>query len=213
MTQWQILVLGVLRLGLNADYDRIQELANQHKTLRQMLGHSDWAAETYYELQTLKDNLRLFTPQILDRINQEVVRAGHQALKKSPEEGIVARADSFVVKTDVHFPTDINLLLDAVRKTIDTCVKLCDHNELGGWRQHAYHQRQFKKQYRQVQRLKHSPPRTRQSANKSTNRYSTPIETIWHWRPVTWHGPSRPASNRRPTVRSLFPCYESWTTT
>ena len=27
MSQWQILVLGVLRLGLNADYDRIQELA------------------------------------------------------------------------------------------------------------------------------------------------------------------------------------------
>lgn len=57
------------------------------------------------------------------------------------------------------FPTDINLLLDAVRKTIDTCVKLCDHNELGGWRQHAYHQRQFKKQYRKVQRLKHSTSR------------------------------------------------------
>ena len=28
MAQWTILVLGVLRLGLNADYDRIQELAN-----------------------------------------------------------------------------------------------------------------------------------------------------------------------------------------
>ncbi|MCU7899785.1 MAG: ISNCY family transposase, partial [Candidatus Thiodiazotropha sp. (ex Lucinoma aequizonata)] len=39
MSQWQILVLGILRLGLNADYDRIQELANQHNTLRKMLGH------------------------------------------------------------------------------------------------------------------------------------------------------------------------------
>ena len=83
MSQWQILVLGVLRLGLNADYDRIQELANEHKTLRQMLGHSDWTDVKYYNLQTLKDNLRLFTPEILDRINQEVVRAGHQALKKN----------------------------------------------------------------------------------------------------------------------------------
>jgi hypothetical protein len=156
MSQWQILVLGVLRLGLNADYDRIQELANQHKTLRQMLGHSDWADEKYYELQTLKDNLRLFTPEVLDRINQEVVHAGHKALKKSPEEGIVARADSFVVETDVHFPTDINLLLDAIRKTIDTCVKLCEQKDLDGWRQHAYHQGQFKKQYRKVQGLKHS---------------------------------------------------------
>ena len=84
MTQWAILVLGVLRLGLNADYDRIQELANHHNTVRQMLGHSDWADETRYELQTLKENLQLFTPQILDRINQEVVRAGHQALKTKP---------------------------------------------------------------------------------------------------------------------------------
>jgi len=83
MTQWQILVLGVLRLGLNADYDRIQELANEHKTLRQMLGHSDWADEKYYNLQTLKDNLRLFTPEILDRLNRIIVEAGHRALKKN----------------------------------------------------------------------------------------------------------------------------------
>ncbi len=84
MSQWQIFVLGVLRLGLNADYDRIQELSNQHNTIRQMLGHSDWMDEKYYNLQTLKNNLRLITPEILDRINQEVVRAGHRALKKKP---------------------------------------------------------------------------------------------------------------------------------
>lgn len=87
MTQWQILVLGVLRLGLNADYDRIQELANEHKTLRQMLGHSDWADEKYYHLQTLKDNLRLFTPEILDRLNRIIVGAGHRALKKNRKKG------------------------------------------------------------------------------------------------------------------------------
>jgi hypothetical protein len=52
--QWKILVLGVLRLGLNADYDRIQELANEHKTIRQMLGHSDWLEEKRYELQAIK---------------------------------------------------------------------------------------------------------------------------------------------------------------
>jgi hypothetical protein len=56
----------------------------------------------------------------------------------------------------MYFPTDINLLLDAIRKTIETCVNLREAYELSGWRQHAYHQRQFKKQYRQVQRLKHS---------------------------------------------------------
>ncbi len=156
MTQWQILVLGVLRLGLSADYDRIQELANEHKTLRQMLGHSNWVDEKYYNLQTLKDNLRLFTPEILDRLNRVIVQAGHQALKKKPEEGVVGRCDSFVVETDVHFPTDINLLLDAIRKVIEISAELSSTYKLPGWRQHHYHQRQFKRQYRKVQRLKHS---------------------------------------------------------
>jgi len=82
MEQWRILVLGVLRLGLNADFDRIHELANQHGTLRQMLGHGDWTDTTVYKAQTLKDNLRLFTPELLERINQEVVDAGHVLVKK-----------------------------------------------------------------------------------------------------------------------------------
>jgi len=156
MAQWSILVLGVLRLGLNADYDRIHELANQHTTIREMLGHSNWEDALQYKLQTLKDNLRLFTPEILAKINLEVVRSGYRALKINEETGLVGRCDSFVVETDVHFPTDINLLLDAIRKTIETCVKLGEEHGLEGWRQHLYHQRQFKKQYRKVQRLKHS---------------------------------------------------------
>jgi len=156
MEQWKILVLGTLRQGLNADYDRIHELSNQHSTIRQMLGHGDWADETTYELQTLKDNLRLFTPQILDRINQEVVRAGHALVKKSPEEGLNARCDSFVLKTDVHFPTDTNLLYDAIRKTIETCADLSRANGLSEWRQSAYNVRQFKKAYRVIQQLRHS---------------------------------------------------------
>ena len=156
MEQWKILVLGVLRLGLNADYDRIQELANQHNTIRQMLGHSDWMDENRYELQTIKDNLSLFTPEILDRINQEVVRAGHQTLKKNTEESLRVRCDSFVVETDVHFPTDINLLWDAIRKAIQTSAQLCDAHDLTEWRQSAHLLRTFKKNYRHIQRLKHS---------------------------------------------------------
>ena len=34
---WQILVLGTVRLGLDADYDRLEDLANHHSLLRQML--------------------------------------------------------------------------------------------------------------------------------------------------------------------------------
>ena len=87
MEQWKILVLGVLRLGLNTDHDRLLQLANEHKSIRQMLGHTGWAdcEEDRYELQTVKDNLRLFTPELLERINREVVAAGHLLVKKSPD--------------------------------------------------------------------------------------------------------------------------------
>ncbi len=61
-----------------------------------------------------------------------------------------------MVETDVHFPTDINLLLDAIRKVIEISAELSSNYKLPGWRQHHYNQRQFKRQYRKVQRLKHS---------------------------------------------------------
>ena len=82
MEQWKIFVLGVLRLNLNCDYDRIHELANQHRTIRQMLGHATFSDDYEYKLQTLKDNVGLLTPEILDRINELVVNAGHRLVKK-----------------------------------------------------------------------------------------------------------------------------------
>ncbi len=83
MSLWRILVLGMLRLNLNWDYDRLQSMANDYKSIREMLGHPSWD-DHYYELQTLKDNLRLFTPAILDEINQIVVTVGHELVKKKP---------------------------------------------------------------------------------------------------------------------------------
>lgn len=156
MSQWQILVLGVLRLGLNADYDRIQELANQHLTIRQMLGHGDFADDKSWGVQTLKDNLRLFTPELLERINAVVVTAGHALVKKNPDEGLAVRSDSFVVETDVHYPTDTNLLYDAVRQVIQTSAGLCEAAGLSDWRQHAYNVRCLKKAYRRTQQVKRS---------------------------------------------------------
>ncbi len=66
------------------------------------------------------------------------------------------RVDSFVVETDVHYPTDINLLWDALRKLIAILAGRCGELGIAGWRQSAYQLRQLKKRYRQVQRLKHS---------------------------------------------------------
>jgi transposase, IS5 family len=82
MDMWSILVLGVLRLNLNCDYDRLHNLVNNHKTIRQILGHGVVDDQAGYYLQTLKDNVSLLTPEILDQINQVVVNAGHELIKK-----------------------------------------------------------------------------------------------------------------------------------
>lgn len=82
MKLWEILVLGSLRLGLNCDYDRLQELAGKHQDVLVMLGHGPFDVVAPYKLQTLRDNLRLFTPEVLEQINAVAVRAGHELVKK-----------------------------------------------------------------------------------------------------------------------------------
>ena len=82
MTLWRILVCGVVRLDLNCDYDHLLELVNQHNTLRQMLGHGPFD-EHLYSLQSLKDNVRLLTPELLEQINGLVVASGHVLAKKA----------------------------------------------------------------------------------------------------------------------------------
>lgn len=82
MTLWSILVCGVLWLDLNADYDRLHELANQHKTLRAMLGHSLYDEDKKYAYQTLVENVSLLTPELLDKLNQLIVEGEHALIKK-----------------------------------------------------------------------------------------------------------------------------------
>ena len=74
----------------------------------------------------------------------------------SKKESLAARCDAFVVETNVHYPTDINLLLDAVRKVITLTADYAGMTGLGGWRQSVYHCRQVKRAHRQVQKMKRS---------------------------------------------------------
>jgi hypothetical protein len=82
MSYWKILVLGTLRLNCNWDFDKVKEIADNHITLRLMLGHSMEDEQSQYPLQTIRDNVALFTPEILERINKVVVDAGHNLIKK-----------------------------------------------------------------------------------------------------------------------------------
>ena len=168
MELWKILVLGTLRLNCNWDYDKLQEMANNHLTLRQILGHGVVDQDYRYSLQTLRDNIRLFTVDILDRVSQIVVQTGHDLANKK-KESIKAKCDSFVVETEVHFPTDINLLLDAMRKVIILLSQLYADLDLSLWRQSSHNLRKLKKLFRRVQKLNHS---TSQDEKKKRQRES-----------------------------------------
>jgi len=156
MDLWKILVLGTLRLNCNWDYDKVHEMANNHHKIRQMLGHSELNFESSYALQTIRDNIALLTPQVLDEINQIVVKAGHSIITTSKEALLKGSCDSFVVETDVHYPTDINLLFDAMRKMISGIAIICSEVDITAWRQSHYNISKVKGLLRSIQKLKHS---------------------------------------------------------
>ena len=87
MHLWRILVLAVLKQGLNCDYDRLTELANEHGTLRQIMGHS--IMQHYYERQTVVDNVSLLSPQLLAKVNQLLVQSGHEVVGKKAWRNLV----------------------------------------------------------------------------------------------------------------------------
>lgn len=129
MDYWAIFVLGTLRLVCNWDYDLLTNIANEHKTLRMMLflsPYDDWR----FTLRTVAGNIALLSPELLDEINRAIVKHGHSLVGKKPGEALFGSADSFPLETNVHFPTDISLLFDALRKIITLIPRIdCD-----GWR-------------------------------------------------------------------------------
>lgn len=104
MDLWQILVLGVVRLGLDADWDRMEDLANHHLLVRQMLGlpATPWGAEEKrFGHQTLRDNVALLDDELLQQINARAregvlpLRAAHRVdteRQAAPERGAGASA-------------------------------------------------------------------------------------------------------------------------
>ncbi len=166
MDLWKILVLGTLRLSCNWDYDKLMEIANNHDTLRLMLGHSRMDNDFRYALQTLKDNVSLFRPKLLDKINQIVVKYGHEIVRKKPDEKLRASCDSFIVETDVHYPTDINLLWDAMRGIILLIMALCDQLGLSGWRKGDYLARKVKRLFRKAQQMRRSNSKNEEKKTK-----------------------------------------------
>ena len=160
MTLWQILVLGVVRLGLDADWDRMEHIANYDALVRQMLQvpATPWGAEDkMFGHQTLRDNVALLDDELLQAINARIAAAGREMFAKkdgAPLAALEIKVDSYVLETDVHFPTDLSLLWDAGRKCVDLVEGFrATGHAMPGWRKFKAWRRQLKNLQRSTSQI------------------------------------------------------------
>ncbi|MEI8154427.1 MAG: ISNCY family transposase [Hyphomicrobiales bacterium] len=132
---WSITVLAAVRLGCNLDYDKLQDLAEQHRTLRLMMGIGDWEEAREFDWRRIRDNVCLLRPETLVKLNEAIVAAGHVL---APEAIEAVRGDSFVVETNIHYPTESSLIGDGLRKVINLSAELAAEHGQCGWRQHDH---------------------------------------------------------------------------
>lgn len=156
MDLWHILVLAVVRHTIGTNWDRLELMANYDLLVRQIMGvHcsgflSD-EEKIEFGYQTILDNVSLLDETLLEEVNQLVVEAGHQLLKKKEEEEVLRlKTDSYALETNVHFPTDLNLLWDSSRKCIDVVKLLKEVTTLKGWRKIKHICRSLKSQFRKT---------------------------------------------------------------
>ena len=147
---WQITVLAAARLGCNLDYDKLQDLAEQHRALRHIMGIGDWQDNVDFNWRRIRDNICLLKPDTVEAISHCIVA---EAYRLCPEAAKKVRADSFVVGTNIHYPTESSLIVDGVRKTIELCVALSEDFDLTGWRQHGHLLKKVKQTARQISRI------------------------------------------------------------
>lgn len=138
MDLWCIFVLAQVRLCLNESYDMLHNLANNHRSMRQLMGieKSFGHQPILFEYQNIYDNVSMLSDEMIKEINEVILDFGHkQVFKKKEETALHLKTDSFVVESNVHFPTDYNLLWDCTRKCLDTVSKFLEkYKGIKGWR-------------------------------------------------------------------------------
>jgi hypothetical protein len=149
LNYWEIVVLAAARLGCNLDYDKLQDLAENHRSLRQIMGIGDWQEDIDFDWRRIEDNLIKLQPATVRKINELVVRAGH---KEEPKAIHTVRADTFVVETNIHYPTESSVIGDGLRKLVQAAAELAADKGIEGWRQKEHWLKKIRKQTHAISR-------------------------------------------------------------
>ncbi len=87
MDLWHVLVLGVVRLALDCEDDRLEYLVHYDKLLRQIMGLESSFSGAFghgFHHKTISENVCHVDEALLAQINEIVVKAGRAVLKKKP---------------------------------------------------------------------------------------------------------------------------------
>lgn len=147
MDLWVLFVMAQTRLCLNTSYDELHRMANNDKMFREIMGieTEDGFERIEFEYQNIIDNVTLLDDETVRKLNDVVVKMGHDVFKKKEAEALRLKTDSFVVESNVHFPTDYNLLWDSGRKCMDIMGKFIKkYKHVTGWRKRGYWYRSLK---------------------------------------------------------------------
>jgi transposase, IS5 family len=147
MNYWEIAVLAATRLGCNLDYDKLQDLAENHRRLRQIMGIGDWQDEVDFDWRRIEDNVIKLQPDTLQKINELIVKAGHKLQPKAIE---AVRGDAFLVETNIHYPTESTVIGDGLRKIVRRSAELAKAKGLSGWRQQEHLLKKIRKLVREI---------------------------------------------------------------
>jgi len=148
MDLWCIFVLSQVRLCLNLSYDTLHDLADNHHKMRHLMGvEKGFGFERVeFEYQNIYDNVSMLSDELVAEINKIILDFGHGLVfKKKENTALRLKSDSFVVESNVHFPTDYNLLWDSTRKCLDIISKfLKKYKGIEGWRKISNWRREIK---------------------------------------------------------------------
>ncbi len=158
MEMWRIPVMGVGRQGLGRDFDRLHEPVTRHRTLRRFPGHADVWDGSRYHYRTLVDNVGHLNPELPVRVSQLVGGSGHAVAAEKPGAPLHGRCDSLLAGTDVHHPTDVSLLWDAMRCLIRTTGRAASDHGVPGWRRWRHLTRTLKGLFNGVRSTRRASP-------------------------------------------------------
>jgi hypothetical protein len=135
MDMWSVFVLLCAREALRLDYDRLEDLAENHALIRAAMGLGDWEQGHRFDWTRIWRNVRKVRAETLTEINRRVVQLGHTLAPTAAES---ARVDSFVMQTNVHHPSDLRQVADGLRVMLRHAVRLAEILGSTALRQHVH---------------------------------------------------------------------------